>query len=131
MSIPLTCNKCGEVIGRKTELCLCIRGLSGDFDPSLDVNCPGEGNHSQPKRTERKRFFGLLRRVHQQYPETRTTSSWDEYAGPPNKFFLWLTIFFGNTGGTGGVLVNHHWVWWSLRHGFSDGVAELVKLKKN
>jgi hypothetical protein len=130
MAIPYYCSKCYEIIGVESEALTLGRGFSGNFDSTIDVDCPGRGNHPKPKRTESTRLFGLIRRVLLEYPETSTTSSWEEYAGPPNKFWLWCAIVFG-TKSYAGVTVNGKWAWWSLGTGFyGDGVGELANLKQ-
>lgn len=109
------------------------RGFFGNFDSTVNVDCPGRGNHPEPKRTERTRLFGLMRCISLEYPETSTTSSWEEYAGPPNKFWLWFAIVFGTkqypNGSYEGVVVNGKWAWWDLATGFyGDGVGEFANL---
>ena len=81
-------------------------------------DCPGEGKHTV--RKSERCFFGLLNKVTLTY-HSAGSSTWYEYIGPASRFFLWLAIIH-----TGGVLVNHQWVWWDLKIGFfGDGLKEL------
>lgn len=131
MSIPLECATCGQVIGEESaEATLCRT----HFDSSVEVECPGRGNHQEPVRTETERLFGFLTHVHLEYPETRTESSWGIYSGPPNLVALWFAIVFGSgrypNGNYRGVTVNGKWVWWELKIGFyGAGLAELQKMQ--
>jgi hypothetical protein len=134
MSIPYTCRICGDIIGTEPEMFTLGRIRTGNFNWSKDVNCPGRGKHPEPTRTTTKRFFGLIDQVTLYYPETNTSSTWGEYTGPPEKFWLWFVIVFGtkrNPNGTyAGVIVNGKWAWWDSRTGFyGDGVVELLKLQ--
>ncbi|MDO8537242.1 MAG: hypothetical protein Q7R94_03270 [bacterium] len=131
MSIPYFCSECHDVIGEEPREISLGRLRSGYHNSEIEVECPGRGNHPEPKRTERKKLFRLIRKVTLTYPETRTTSSWEEYAGPANKFCLWFAIVFGTrrypNGSYQGVTVNGKWAWWDLRTGFyGDGVQELA-----
>lgn len=133
MAIPLFCNECLDIIGIEAEEVTLSRLHGDNFDSSVSVKCPGKGNHPKSERFETKRLFGLIEQVIQKYPETQTTSSWEEYVGPPNKFWLWFAIVFGTerypSGDYGGVVVNGQWAWWSRKTGFyGDGVKELANL---
>ena len=134
MSIPYFCGKSHDVIGTEPGALTLCGGFSGNFDSTImDVDCPGKGNHSKPKRTESTRLFGFIRHIFLEYPETSTTSSWEEYTGPQSKFWLWFAIVFGTkrypNGSYAGLVVNGKWVWWSFEMGFyGDGVKELATL---
>ena len=135
MAIPYFCRKCHDVIGMELEVLTLGRAFSGNFNSTMDVDCPGKGNHPKPKRTESTKLYGLIKRVFLEYLETHTTSSWEEYAGPPSKFWLWFTIVFGTrrypNGSYAGVTVNGKWAWWDLKTGFyGDGVEELTNLQQ-
>jgi hypothetical protein len=128
MSIPMVCHKCGEVVGAFTGITM----LRTPLDPCWCGQCPGAGKHEKPERTEYRRLFGLIRGITLRYPETSTTSIWNEYAGPPNRFFLWCAIVFGTkrwpNGSHEGITINGKWVWWDFSTGFfGDGLAELMK----
>jgi hypothetical protein len=134
MAIPYYCKKCRDVIGVEPEEITAERVYSNkSYSTILDIDCPGRGNHPEPKRTERARLFGLIKQIFLEYPETHTTSSWEEYAGLPSKFLLWCAIVFGSkrypNGSYAGVIVNGKWAWWDLKMGFyGEGVDELFKL---
>ena|SRR3989344_2423352 len=133
MAIPYFCSKCDDVIGMEPQGLSLGRLGSGDFDSTMNVTCPGKGNHPKPKRTESMRLFGLIRRVFLEYPQTFTISSWEEYTGPQSKFWLWFAIVFGTkcypNGSHDGVTVNGKWTWWDFETGFyGDGIRELANL---
>lgn len=126
MSIPIDCKKCGTMVGVVSGLGL----LRSDyhFDPK------GQCGHPEPERAETTKLFGLIKQIRVFYPETKTVSSWEEYAGPPSRFKLWAAIVFGTkrypNGSYEGVTVNGKWAWWNPRIGFfGDGVQELDNLQ--
>lgn len=125
MSKPLICNACSDMIGS-------IEGAFG-FDGIIKTQCPGKGNHQKPIRTEKAKFFGLIKQISIEYPETFTTSSWGEYSGPPNRWALWFAIVFGSREyeRCRGLTVNGKWAWWDFTTGFyGDGIKELKNLSK-
>ena len=139
MAIPLTCSACDDIIGMEPQSITIGRALAGgraSFESTVrHVPCPGKGNHPRPRRVSVPRLFGLINRVYVTYPDTGTRSSWEEYVGPPNRFFLWLAIVFGSerypSGNYSGVVVNGEWAWWSRKDGFcGSGVTELEKLQQ-
>jgi len=124
MSIPVHCNKCGAMIGSLYGMWLnpYFRGLSTEMPRDS-----GPCNHQEPQRTEGMKFFGWIKKVCIDYPETETSSSWVEYYGPSSKFILWLVIIFT---ARDGILINGKWAWWDSSHGFfGEGIKELEKLQ--
>lgn len=105
MSIPLLCS-CGRLIGESNAF------FPTEEDFISKVSCPG--NHPEPTRTEKTLASGLVKRIRVQYPETGTSSSWDEYVGPKYRFLLWIAIMFSGFG----VLVENEWVWWKWGYWF-------------
>ena len=127
MSIPLHCPKCGDFVGSVEPM-----GFFMDYQEHYTsmLICPGKGKHKEGERTEKKRWFGLIRDVHVHYPETYTNSHWSEYCGPPDKGFLYLAMF-GSKSSTGGLTVNHKWAWRSgLFNCYGDGWDEVEKLER-
>ena len=115
MSIPLRCQTCQDIIGTSARRF------------NVAVSCLGVGNHAEPKRTEKTRFFGLLKTVCLDYPETSTRSLWQEYSGSKQKFWLWFAIVFGTREKR--VIVNGKGAWFDWKIGlFGDGVEELRKV---
>ena len=119
MSVPIFCPHCGDVADTLDGLALIAsKGNGGVYHG----DCPGEGKHTV--RKSERCFFGLLNKVTLTY-HSAGSSTWYEYIGPASRFFLWLVIIH-----TGGVLVNHQWVWWDLKIGFfGDGLKELFAKK--
>lgn len=116
MSIPLHCGGCGEFVGVDEAS---LDNLSGI---AFGVFCPGKGKHQPSVRTTERKLCGLVERVTVRYPETRTSSSWNEYVGPRHLFYVWLAIVLGNDGG---IIVNGKWCWWDSKLGFyGDGAKE-------
>lgn len=119
MSVPIDCPKCGAPIDAR-------QGYPFGKRPNDLFGLAVECNHPNSKKTEKVQLFGLSKEILVEYPETETCDAWVEYIGPPNKFFLWLTIVFC---GYQGVTVNKKWAWWDFETGFfGDGVKELANL---
>ncbi len=127
MSIPVSCPKCGVLIG-EIEISSKFDLMAIEVLIRLYREAVFDCSHTEPKRTKAKKLLGLVNQIHVEYPETGTTSSWLEYSGPLNKFMLWVTLCF--VGRRRCVLVNNKWVGWNPSIGFfGDGVKELEKLK--
>lgn len=121
MSVSSDCHKCGSPVGSK------LGYPFGKISNDLSV-VSTEGNHLEPKKTEKIKLFGLVKEILVEYPETETCDAWVEYLGPPNKFMLWIAIIFC---GYYGVIVNKKWVSWNSMIGFyGQGVDELANLKR-
>ena len=118
MAIPLHCPGCGELVG--VDNCI----FAGLHPGSLiaEIGCPGKGKHQPSVRTTERKLFGLVERVTVKYPETHTSSSWNEYAGPKRPFYVWLAIMLSDDNG---IIVNGKWCWWDFKLGFyGDGAKE-------
>lgn len=116
MTIPLRCPGCGEFVGVDEAS---LENLSG---MASGVACPGKGKHQPPLMTTERKFFGLVERVTVKYPETHTSSSWNEYVGPKRRFYVWIAIMLGDDNS---ILINGKWCWWDSKLGFyGDGAKE-------
>lgn len=118
MSIPLHCPSCRELVGVDDNL------FAKTYRDSLiaEIACHGKGKHQPPVRTIERKLFGLVERVTVKYPETYTSSWWNEYVGPKRRFYVWLAIMLG---GNDGIIINGKSCWWDLKLGFyGDGVEE-------
>jgi len=121
MSIPITCNTCGDFIGTTHHLA----GMMGSYASSFTVDCPGQGNHSKPVEREESRLFGLINRVHTTFPETNTTDMVEKYVGQRYRLLVWFAIVFGEKNG---VLIDNEWCWWRWDRGFfGSGAKKLLK----
>lgn len=77
MSIPIICRKCGEFIGIESAWAGMRKWDIAELFP-----CPGKGKHEEEIRYESTRFFGWVKRIFVDYPETYTSAYWEEYIGP-------------------------------------------------
>lgn len=129
MSVPVRCTKCGVLVGEISALGFWgfTMGLNEYRNLSYSIGHDLECNHPEPIWNETIKLFGLVKHIRLEYPETETSSLWEEYTGPSNKFTLWLAIILGNSRG---VIVNGKWVWWDFSTGFfGDGVKEIANVR--
>lgn len=120
MVSPVVCDKCGSIVG------LAVQVVTGD--DSLKFFPPrGVCNHTPAKVTQTKCLFGLVEHSEVYYKETETSSSWDEYVGPHNKFLLWFALLVND----GALLFRGEWIFWAFDGGFfGAGLALFEKTKK-
>lgn len=104
MAIPIFCSKCDQIVG--TTRHIQVARVQGDM---IGDTCTGR--HERVERQEERKFFKLLLRVSQTYPDTHSTSVWDEYVGPKNMLILWVAVYFGTHEKR--ATVNGEWVFWS------------------
>lgn len=126
VSKPIVC-RCGAFIGVAYPLAPALL----PEEVSLFFRCPGRApQHLKPVRDEESRFFGWLKIVTLDYPETGTSSTWCEFAGPRNLLALWLAFHLGarTTGPDRDrwVIVDGSLVWPRGLFGFTgEGLKEL------
>ena len=81
MSIPITCSRCGDLIGIRDGAALVAWGFAAlagehDFGSTVEGPCPGRGKHAKPEIRTRRRWFGLIREELWVYHETMTQTEW-------------------------------------------------------
>jgi len=130
MAIPLFCKDCHEVVGIESSMATLARLSTMNLDSVVNVNCMGKENHLEPIRSEKTQLFGLINQITVVYPETETTSSWEEYVGPKRKIHVWFAIVFGTekypNGSYRGILIDNKWTWWDKKISFYGDGAELL-----
>jgi hypothetical protein len=76
MSIPITCKDCGKMIGSGSALWY---NHGCDMTPLyFQKSCGNKREHAEPIRTETKKWFGLYYKIVIYYPETGTSSIYNE-----------------------------------------------------